>query len=289
MAEYLIMTDSSADIPQDFVDRHNLGIIPMVLEIGDKEYTHKVLDGWDYKSFFASLATQTGRTSQIVPSVYTEYFSKVLDKGLDILYISLSAGLTSTLDSANLAASNLREEYPDRKIFCVDSRAATGGQGMIVMYALENQDKGMSLEENVAWVEENRLRTCHWFTVDDLDFLKRGGRISPTIAWIGGKLHIKPILRIMEDGTLEITEKVRGTKTARSTITSKFKASGFDPAFPYVFICHGDEEPGALLIKEEILACHPEAKVFVMPMSPVISVHTGPGNMSVIYFGTNRK
>ncbi|MBR2765433.1 MAG: DegV family protein [Blautia sp.] len=289
MADYLIMTDSSADIPQAFIDRHDLGIIPMVLEIGDKEYIHQVLDGWDYKEFFKKLSTETGRTSQIVPSVYMEHFGKVLDQGKDILYISLSAGLTSTLDSASLAAANLREDYPDRKIVCMDSRAATGGQGMLVMYALENQDNGMTLEENTAWIEENRLRICHWFTVDDLDFLKRGGRISPTIAWIGGKLHIKPILRIVEDGTLEITEKVRGSKTARSTITSRFMNSDFDPAHPYVFICHGDIEPEALEIKKEIMKHQPLAQVFVMPMSPVISVHTGPGNMSVIYFGTNRK
>ncbi|MBR2527875.1 MAG: DegV family protein [Blautia sp.] len=290
MNSYLIMTDSSADICQEFLDQYTLGIIPMVCEIGGSEYRHDKLDGWDSKSFFDRLRNgATGSTSQVIPTVYTEYFSKILDQGQDILYISLSSGLTSTLDSANIAAAGLREDYPERRIFCVDSRCATGGQGLLVMYALQNQAKGMSLEENAAWIEQNRLNICHWFTVDDLDFLKRGGRISPSLAWIGGKLKIKPVLRICEDGTLEIAEKVRGSKVARATITSRFKASDFNPEYPYVYLCHGDAEPEAMEMKAEIMAAQPQARVIVQPMSPVISIHTGPGVQAVIYYGSNRK
>ncbi|MBR2255978.1 MAG: DegV family protein [Blautia sp.] len=287
---YLIMTDSSADIPQDFLDRYHPAIIPMVFEVGNEECRHQDPDGWDSKTFFDKLRNgATGRTSQIVPGVYVEEFSKVLDRGLDILYISLSSGLTSTLDSANLAANMVRATYPERKVYCVDSRCATGGQGLLVMYALQNQEKGMSLEENAAWVENNRLKICHWFTVDDLDFLKRGGRISPATAWIGGKLQIKPVLRIVEDGTLEITGKVRGSKIARQTIVGKFKESIFNPDYPYVYLCHGDAEPEANMMRDEILAAQPGAIVIVRPMSPVISIHTGPGVQSVIYYGSNRK
>jgi DegV family protein with EDD domain len=251
------------------------------------------MTGWTIGSiclFFDKLRNgATGRTSQVVPAVYTDSFRKVLDDGQDILYISLSSGLTSTLNSANMAVAGLREDYPERKICCVDSLAATGGQGLLVMYALQNQENGMSLEENVEWLKENRLHICHWFTVDDLDFLKRGGRISPTLAWVGGKLKIKPVLRIAEDGRLEITDKVRGAKTARTTIAEKFKASSFDPAHPYVFLCHGDAEPEAASIRDEILKAEPRARVIIQTMSPVISIHTGPGAQTVLYFGSNRK
>ena len=180
------------------------------------------------------------------------------------------------------------EAYPERKISCVDSLAATGGQGILVILAAENQNKGMSLEENTSWLEENRLYICHWFTVDDLDFLKRGGRISPTIAWIGGKLKIKPILRIVEDGTLAIPEKVRGSKVAMNTIVSKYISSGLNEEHPYVFICHGDAAEQAEKEKAAILEAVPQAQVIIMPMSPIIGIHTGPGVQAVIYFGNNR-
>ena len=150
------------------------------------------------------------------------------------------------------------------------------------------REKGMSLEENTAWLEENRLHICHWFTVDDLDFLKRGGRISPTIAWIGGKLKIKPVLRIAEDGTLAIPEKVRGSKAAMNTIVSKYVSSGLNEEHPYVFLCHGDAVEQAEKAKAAILEAVPGAQVTIMPMSPIIGIHTGPGVQAVIYFGNNR-
>ena len=133
-----------------------------------------------------------------------------------------------------------------------------------------------------------RLHICHWFTVDDLDFLKRGGRISPTIAWIGGKLKIKPVLRIAEDGTLAIPEKVRGSKAAMNTIVSKYESSGLNEEHPYVFLCHGDALEQAEKAKAAILEAVPGAQVTIMPMSPIIGIHTGPGVQAVIYFGNNR-
>jgi DegV family protein with EDD domain len=289
MNDYVIMTDSSADIPADILALGEIEIIPMVFELNKTSVSHTTSADWDSKKFYDKLRQGgSGSTSQIPPVVYTEYFEKQLKEGKDILYISLSAGLTSTWQSSCLAASDLLEEYPDRKIICIDSHAATGGQGILTVIALDNQKKGMTLQENTAWLEANRNNICHWFTVDDLDFLKRGGRISPTIAWIGGKLKIKPVLRIAEDGKLDIAEKVRGAKAAIGNITGKYRASSHDPEYPYVFLCHGDAEEQAEKMKEEILAATPEAKVSIMPMSPVIGIHTGPGVQSVIYYGNNR-
>lgn len=289
MSEYMIMMDSSGDILEEVLEQGHLGVIPMMFDLNGESRVHNASDKWDSREFYDKLREGgSGSTSQINPAVYTEQFEQILKEGKDVLYLSLSSGLTSTLQSACLAASNLQEEYPDRKISCVDSHAATGGLGLLTMLALRNQEKGMSLEENTAWLEENRNNICHWFTVDDLDFLKRGGRISPTIAWIGGKLKIKPVLRIDEDGKLAIMEKVRGAKAAMNCITGKFKSTAFEEEYPYVFVCHGDAEEQAEKAKAEILAAEPRAQVFVVPMSPIIGIHTGPGVQAVIYYGNNR-
>ena len=262
MSEYVIITDTSADIPASVLDKGQIHLIPMVYQLNGEEHPHKDPGSWDSKAFYDQLRNGgTGSTSQISPAVYTDYFEPFLKEGKDILYISLSGGLTSTWQSSHLAATDLMEEYPERKISCVDSLAATGGQGILVILAAQNQEKGMSLEENTAWLEENRLHICHWFTVDDLDFLKRGGRISPTIAWIGGKLKIKPVLRIAEDGTLAIPEKVRGSKAAMNTIVSKYVSSGLNEEHPYVFLCHGDALEQAEKAKAAILEAVPGAQV----------------------------
>lgn len=289
MSAYKIMMDSSGDITEEILKQGRLGIIPMMFDLNGESHTHNAAEQWDSREFYNKLREGgTGSTSQINPAVYTECFEQQLKEGRDVLYLSLSSGLTSTLQSAHLAASTLLEEYPERKIACVDSHAATGGLGLLTMLALRNQEKGMSLEENAAWLEENRNQICHWFTVDDLDFLKRGGRISPTIAWIGGKLKIKPVLRIDGDGKLEIMEKVRGAKAAMNCITGKFKNSVFHEEYPYVFLCHGDAKEQAEKAKAEILAAQPGAQVILQPMSPIIGIHTGPGVQAVIYFGSNR-
>lgn len=289
MSKYVIFTDSAADIPAEVLAEGQVEVIPMSYELNEQSLVHKDPADWDSKEFYDRLRDGgSGRTSQIPPVVYMENFEGKLKGGFDILYLSLSSGLSSTWDSARLAASDLMEEYPDRKVISVDSHAATGGQGILTMLALENQKKGMSLEENAEWLEENRNNVCHWFTVDDLDFLKRGGRISPTIAWIGGKLKIKPVLRIAEDGKLSIAEKARGTKAAMNCIVGKYKEAELNPEMPYVFICHGDAEEQAMKAKEEVLAAVPDAKVFVMSMSPIIGIHTGPGVQAIIYYGNNR-
>lgn len=289
MSDYIIMTDSSADIPEELYTLGEIPIIPMTLQVQGEDLRCAGSGKWDSKAFYQSLRSgATGSTSQIPPAVYTTWFEEELKAGRDILYLSLSGGLSATWQSASLAASQLLEQYKERKIICVDSLAATGGQGLLAICALENQKKGMSLEENARWIEENRTSICHWFTVDDLDFLKRGGRISPTIAWLGGKLKIKPVLRIAEDGTLSIMEKVRGAKAAAGCICKKYLASGFCEEHPYVFICHGDAQAQAESIRQDILSSVPQAKVFLMPMGPVIGIHTGPGVQAVIYFGNNR-
>lgn len=244
MSDYVIITDTSADIPADILDKSQIHLIPMVYQLNGEECPHRNPGNWDSRAFYDKLrAGGTGSTSQISPATYTDCFEPFLKEGKDILYISLSGGLTSTWQSSRIAAADLMEAYPERKISCVDSLAATGGQGILVILAVENQNKGMSLEENTSW---------------------------------------------LEDGTLAIPEKVRGSKAAMNTIVSKYISSGLNEEHPYVFICHGDAAEQAEKEKAAILEAVPQAQVIIMPMSPIIGIHTGPGVQAVIYFGNNR-
>ena len=162
MSNYVIITDTSADIPADILDKGQIHLIPMVYQLNGEECPHRNPGNWDSRAFYDKLrAGGTGSTSQISPATYTDCFEPFLKEGKDILYISLSGGLTSTWQSSRIAAADLMEAYPERKISCVDSLAATGGQGILVILAAENQNKGMSLEENTSWLEENRLHICH--------------------------------------------------------------------------------------------------------------------------------
>ena len=289
MSEYIIMTDTSADIPEEILVKGHIQLIPMAFELNGEERVHSDPGNWDSKEFYGKLRDGgQGKTSQIPPMVYTEYFEKILKEGKDILYISLSGGLTSTWQSSKLAATDLMEEYPDRKISCVDSHAATGGQGILTLIARKNQEKGMSLEENTAWLEENRNNICHWFTVDMLDHLRHGGRISAASAAIGTVLNIKPLLHVAEDGTLKVMDKPRGRKKAFKLQMSKMEQGWLPELGKLVVIGHGDSMETALELKETVLSKYPDSEVRIADIGPVIGAHTGPGMLALIFWGTTR-
>ena len=289
MSEYVIITDTSADIPASVLDKGQIHLIPMVYQLNGEEHPHKDPGSWDSKAFYDQLRNGgTGSTSQISPAVYTDYFEPFLKEGKDILYISLSGGLTSTWQSSHLAATDLMEEYPERKISCVDSLAATGGQGILVILAAQNQEKGMSLEENTAWLEENRLHICHWFTVDDLNHLKRGGRINAATALFGTMLSIKPVMHTSDEGKLVPVSKVRGRKASLKALIDKIAELGIEPSEQVMFICHADCEVEARAVAEEMKARYGVKEVYINYIGPVIGSHTGPNTMGIFFVGTKR-
>ena len=290
MRDYVIITDSCCDLSADLAQELELEVVPLSLQMGGKTYRNW-LDGRElsFPDFYRRIrAGEAATTSAVSVGDFEEVMRPILTGGRDILCLCFSSALSTTYQSACIAAQTLSEEVPEGTVRVVDTLCASLGQGLLAYLCAQEKRRGASLEELTAYAETTRGKVCHWFTVDDLDFLKRGGRISPTIAWIGGKLKIKPVLRIAEDGTLAIPEKVRGSKAAMNTIVSKYVSSGLNEEHPYVFLCHGDALEQAEKAKAAILEAVPGAQVTIMPMSPIIGIHTGPGVQAVIYFGNNR-
>ena len=287
MRDYVICIDASVDIDQSYIDENKIVIIPMKYVLGESEQLmenrltdQKLLDFYD--SMRAGMMTHT---SQITPYFYQQVFRREASLGSDILYISLSSGLSSTYSSALTAAEEIEEEFEGLKIEVVDSLAATGGMGLILMEAVRNKEKGMSLSENAAVLRENARKVCHWFLVDDLKYLRRGGRISAATAVAGTVLNIKPILKIADDGTLISIAKKRGLAKASSFLTECY-AAAWDPSLPGdVIIAHADCEHEAEAIRSRILSINPDAQVQICGLCPVIGAHTGPGMAAVIHWG----
>jgi len=294
MAEYVIFTDAGADIPADLCARYDIHGVPMQYLLGGGTGTFRPEDAERESvcdAFYQALRERTDiSTSQITPFTFEEVFAPVLEAGQDILYCCFSSGLSSTWQNLQAIAEELRERYPGRALRCIDTRCAAAGQGLLVAQAAANRVNGMGLEENAAWLEAHLLNVCHWFTVDDLDFLKRGGRVSPTVAFLGGKLQIKPMLTVMPDGSLQVKEKARGRKKAVDRLVELYKDNAAAGDWlSTVFVNHaGCRSDGEALV-EELRKAAPAGTEFVLvALSPIIGAHTGPNMLSVCHFGRAR-
>ena len=269
MSNYTICIDASVDIEQKFIDDNSIVIIPMEYMIGSEErlMENRLTDDQLVEFYDAMRKGEITHTSQIT------------------LYISLSGGLSSTYASALSAAEDTMDEFDGIRIEVVDSLAGTGGMGLILMEAVRNRDKGISLSENAADLRKKAPKVCHWFLVDDLKYLRRGGRISAATAVAGTVLNIKPILKIADDGTLVSIAKKRGLAKASSFLTECYTAA-LDRSLPNdVIIAHADCEREAQAARGRILSVNPGAHVEICGLGPVIGAHTGPGMMAVIHWG----
>ena len=240
----------------------------------------------DASDFYDSMrAGMMTHTSQITPYFYQQVFRREASLGSDILYISLSSGLSSTYSSALTAAEEIEEEFEGLKIEVVDSLAATGGMGLLLMMAVRARESGISLSENAQALRSAAGKICHWFLVDDLKYLRRGGRISAATAVAGAVLNIKPILKIADDGTLISIAKKRGLSKASSFLTECY-AGAVDRSLPdEVIIAHADCISEAEAARKRILSINPKADVQICGLGPVIGAHTGPGMLAVIHWG----
>ena len=224
MNEYVIFTDATIDLPRDLVEQTKLEVIPMEFDLDEKSYKFGGTGSeLDTASFYQALRKgSVARTSQITPTTFIDYFKPVLEEGKDILYLAFSSGLSGTYDSSRIAIAELQEEYPDRKIISVDTLCAASGEGLLVYMAGRMRLEGKSIDEVAAYVEEKKMNVCHLISVDDLNHLKRGGRISATSATLGMALNIKPMLKVDENGKLVVTDKVRGKKKIEASFLDKF-------------------------------------------------------------------
>ncbi|HAB94755.1 MAG TPA: DegV family protein [Lachnospiraceae bacterium] len=291
MKDYVICIDASVDIDQNYIDKNNIVIIPMKYILGETEklMENRLSDAALVDFYNAMRAGEMTHTSQITPYYYQQVFRREAEKGHDILYISLSGGLSSTYASALSAAEEITDEFEERhealSIEVVDSRAATGGMGLLLMMAVRARENGVSLSDNAAALRANAGKVCHWFLVDDLSYLRRGGRISAATAVAGTVLNIKPILKIADDGTLISIAKKRGLAKAAAFLTDCYR-DAYDPALPSdVIVAHADCLEEAEAARDRVLSINPDANVEICGLGPVIGAHTGPGMMAVIHWG----
>ena len=227
-------------------------------------------------------------TAQVNSESWREAIEEILAGGNDLLVIAFSSGLSGTCQAAFTAAEEAREKYPDRKLEVIDSLCASAGEGLLVDYALRNRDRGMSLEENAAWVRENVQNIIHWFTVDDLMFLMRGGRVGAVSAYIGSLVKIKPILHVNEEGKLIPREKVQGRRKSIRALADKVKKNIVHPEGQLVLISHGDCEAEAQSLADMIKAELPVAEVRLSYIGPIVGAHSGPGTLAVFFMGKGR-
>ena len=290
MASYVIVTDSSADLSAQMAEKAGVQVLPLRFTVGGKTYYN-----WpdnremDPKVFYRMLREgEVATTAAVNISQYLDMLEPILQSGTDVLVLSFSSGLSATYDSSRLAAEELREKYPQRKIFAVDTLCASLGQGLLVWHAAQLKDQGKSIEEVRDWVEENTLHLCHLFTVDDLHFLTRGGRISATTAVVGTMLKIKPVLHVDDGGKLVNIGKARGRKASLKALVDRMEETAIDPAGQTVFISHGDcmedAEYVAGLVKERMGV----QDVRINYVGPVIGAHSGPGTLALFYLGSRR-
>lgn len=287
---YVIITDSCSDMPASMAEELGVTVIPMSFTVNGRTYKNysdnRELDLHDYYEMLKSGARST--TSQLSPSEFTDVFEPILSEGKDILYIAFSSGLSGTFQNSLIAKEELKEKYPERKIECFDSLCACVGQCAIVWYAARLKANGSTLSEVLSWLNENRPHLCHWFTVDDLGHLKRGGRVSAATALAGTMLKIKPILHVDDEGHLINVGKVRGRRASLNAIVDKIGETGIDVKNQTVFVSHGDCEEEAEYVASEIKSKFGVEDVIVAVIGPVIGAHSGPGTMAVYFIGTER-
>ncbi len=283
MQNYAIFTDATVDLPDSILHGEQIQILPM--EIAMEGETLLFCHDWPeerIQAFYEQLrAGKVAKTSQIAPYIYETAFEKVLQEGRDILYICFSSGLSDTIQAAQLVAKTLMDTYPDRKIRIVDSLGATFGEGLSVLRAVENRASGMDIEENARQVTENVPHCSHWFTVDDLMYLKRGGRISAATALVGSALQIKPVMHMDDLGHLVPVSKARGRKLSIKAIGEKLRQTALQPESQVAYISHGGSKQDAQFLADYLRSVVALRDIVVSPLSPVIGAHSGPGTIAL--------
>lgn len=288
---YYIFADVSIDIDKDYAAEHDIHYVPMEYVLGEDTFHCEAPESDSmmheyYEKLRNKIATHT---SQITPNHYIEVFEEYVKEGKELVYLSLSSGLSNTYESALMAVKMLEEDYDEVKIEVVDSLGATGGMGVMVELAVNNREAGMNYKENAQWLREHADNINYWFKVEDLMYLKRGGRVSAATAIMGTALNIKPILTIDKNGKLQTIDKKRGNKLALKAMVERFNAN-YDPSvLKTVYLSCADCTDDADMLKGLIEECRPEAEVKITMLSPIIGAHTGPDMLSLIYYGGTRE
>lgn len=288
--QYCIVTDATADLPLATAQEYDIHVIPMECSLDDDAYEYEPSKkGLDPKMYYERMREDsTTGTSQINVFAYISFFTPILESGRDILYIAFSSGLTGSQQSAAIAIEELKAKFPERTILMVDSLAACLGEGLLVYTAAEKKAAGMPLHELAEWATREREHLCHWFTVDDLKYLERGGRLSSTAAFFGQALRIKPVLHVDDEGHLVALSKVQGRKKSLKALVDLMEET-YTPDFcKTVFLGHADAEEDAEYVRD-LIRERLGAEIQVIDyVGPIIGAHSGPGTIALFHFGTHK-
>jgi DegV family protein with EDD domain len=285
---YKIFTDATSDFPAKFAEQLNVTVLPMGFTMEDKEYFYiPGRSDMPIETFFEKMrAGVPVTTAQVNAYTFLEAFEPVLKNGEDILYIGFSSKLSGTVQSGFSAAEELRAKYPERKIIVIDSLCASLGEGLLVYYAARKKD--MAIDDLAKWVEENKLHFIHWFTVDDLVYLKRGGRISGATAAIATILNIKPVMHVDNEGFLVAVEKVQGRKKSLRSLFERMEKTVDTKATDTVFIGHCAAKEDAEYVASLVHEKYPDMMVHIDDIGTSVGAHSGPGTIALFFIGSER-
>ena len=287
MCNFQIITDSTCDFPNEYYKELNVRVVPLTVAFQGQERDDTNDDSL-HAMYDGLRAGETATTSAVNPQRWAQAMESALKEGKDVLVLAFSSGLSTTYQSAVIAAEELKEQYPQRKIYVVDTLAASLGEGLLVYYACKKRDEGTDLDSLYAWVEENKKHICQWFTVDDLMYLKRGGRISAATAMVGTMLQIKPVLHVDDQGHLVNVSKARGRKASIEALADKLVKSGVGFDNRFVTISHGDCREDAEYLAQILKERCGVQEVLISYVGAVIGSHAGPGTVAFFFMGNQR-
>lgn len=291
MAEYIISTDTSCDFPLEYVKQHQLPLVTLFYSIDGVTGENGCPSSDVLKNFYDKMrAGSMTKTQQASIEDTEKVFREILKEGKDILHIAFSSGLSGTANAARLAAENMMEEFPERKIIVIDSLCASLGQGLLVDYALKLQQQGKTMEETAKWLEDHIQNICHLFTVEDLKYLQRGGRISKTTALVGTMIGIKPVLHVDPEGKLVSISKVRGRKQSIQALVNKMEENigKYRGEKQPIFISHGDCIEDANYLADLVKERFGYDEFLINDVGPTIGAHSGPGTLALFFMGETR-
>ena len=286
MSDYIIATSSTSDLPRTWLDQHSIPFIPYSFTVNDEVQEDDCREESRAAMYAKMRDGALLKTSMINEFTYSEFFKKLLDTGKNVIFLDMSREMSASYQNSMSAAEEVRPFYPDQELYIMDTRCISGGLGTLVVNMVRRMEDGESYRDVIAWGEENKLRIAHRFTVDDLKYLKMGGRVSNASALVGSLLGIKPVLYVPDRGTLDVVKKARGRKAAlksiRDGILNDFSKS--DPAGTEVHILHADCRADAEYIRDEIKSAYPQVgEITITQLGVVIGAHCGPGLLTVFY------
>lgn len=291
MRDYVIMTDSCCDLTAYMADDLELEVLPLTLHMEGQDFPNDLQgSAMSHEEFYQRIRQgKLATTSAVNVGQYEDAMRKILEQDKDIVCICFSSALSTTYQSANIAANDLIPEFPDSRIYVIDSLCASLGQGLLLYLAgQQKKDNHLSADQLAEWVEKNKGRICHWFTVDDLNYLKLGGRVSSATALVGTMLSIKPVMHMSDEGKLTAVGKARGRKASLKAMMDAVARLAIDPAEQTMFICHGDCEADARWMADQLKERFGVKTVYINYIGPVIGSHTGPNTMGLFFVGTER-